>query len=51
MAFTKFTSSESIEVKTEVVQNYLKKVGKPVYETLTKEEKEELNQELNNTTE
>lgn len=47
MAFTKFTSSESIQVKTEVVQGYFKKVGKVVYDQLTKEEKEELNQELN----
>jgi hypothetical protein len=48
MAFTKFTNSESLQVKTEVVQNYLKKVGKPIYDQLSQEEREELNQELNN---
>lgn len=47
VAFTKFTSSESIEVETEIVQNYFKRVGKVVYDQLTKEEREELNQELN----
>lgn len=49
MAFTKFTSSESIKVETEIVQNYFKRVGKVVYDQLTKEEREELNQELNKT--
>jgi hypothetical protein len=49
MAFTKFTNSESIDVKTETVQKYFKRVGKVVYEQLTNEEKEELNKELNTT--
>jgi len=49
VAFTKFTSSESIQVETEIVQNYFKRVGKVVYDQLTKEEREELNQELNKT--
>jgi hypothetical protein len=47
MAFTKFTNSESIDVKTETVQKYFQRVGKVVYDQLTKEEKEELNKELN----
>lgn len=50
MAFTKFTNSESLQVKTEVVQNYLKKVGKPIYDQLSEEEREELNKELNTNT-
>ena len=49
MAFTKFTNSESIDVKTEAVQKYFKRVGKVIYDQLTKEEKEELNKELNTT--
>jgi len=47
MAFTKFTNSESLTVKTEKVQNYFRRVGKVNYDQLTKEEKEELNKELN----
>jgi len=47
MAFTKYNSSEKIKVETEIVQNYFKRVGKVVYDQLTKEEKEELNKELN----
>ena len=47
MAFTKFTNSESLSVKTEKVQNFFKRVGKVTYEQLTKEEREELNKELN----
>jgi hypothetical protein len=47
MAFTKFTNSESIDVKTEIVQKYFNRIGKVVYDQLTKEEKEELNKELN----
>lgn len=47
MAFTKFTTSESLSVKTEKIQNYFKRVGKVNYEQLTEEEKQELNKELN----
>ena len=47
MAFTKFTTSESLNVKTEKVQQYFRRVGKVNYDQLTKEEKEELNKELN----
>jgi hypothetical protein len=47
MAFTKFTNSESLTVKTEKVQDYFLKVGKVTYEQLTKEEREELNKQLN----
>jgi hypothetical protein len=51
MGFTKFTTSESINVKTETVQNYFKRVGKVVYDQLTEEEREELNKELNTNSE
>lgn len=47
MAFTKFTTSESLSVKTEKIQSYFKRVGKVNYEQLTEEEKQELNKELN----
>jgi len=47
MAFTKFTNSESLTVKTGKVKNYFRRVGKVNYDQLTKEEKEELNKELN----
>jgi len=47
MGFTKFTTSESLSVKTEKIQNYFKRVGKVNYQQLTQEEKEELNKELN----
>jgi hypothetical protein len=50
MAFTKFTNSESLSVKTETVQNYFKRVGKVTYEQLSEEEREELNKELNTKT-
>jgi hypothetical protein len=46
MAFTKFTNSESLSVKTEKVQDYFKRVGKVQYDQLTEEEKEQLNKEL-----
>lgn len=46
MGFTKFTTSESLSVKTEKVQDYFKRVGKVQYDQLTKEEKEQLNKEL-----
>jgi hypothetical protein len=49
VAFTKFTSSEYLKVETEIVQDYFKRVGKVVYNQLTKEEREELNRELNKT--
>lgn len=51
MAFTKFTNSESLSVKTDTVQKFFLKVGKVNYDQLTKEEKEELNKELNTQTE
>lgn len=47
MAFTKFTTSESLSVKTEKIQNYFRRVGKVNYDQLTEEEREELNKELN----
>lgn len=47
MAFTKFTTSESLSVKTEKIQNYFRRVGKVNYDQLTEEEKQELNKELN----
>lgn len=50
MAFTKFTNSESLSVKTDIVQKYFRRVGKVNYDQLTKEEREELNKELNTQT-
>lgn len=47
MGFTKFTTSESLSVKTEKIQNYFRRVGKVNYDQLTEEEREELNKELN----
>lgn len=49
MGFTKFTNSESLQVKTDTVQTFLKKAGKVNYDQLTTEEREELNEQLNKT--